>query len=410
MSESRPALSGSVLPSTAEIIPGQFTFSITRTHSPGFAFTIEGNRTFAYQPFFSDFGPLSLHQVHRFVSLALSHLHEHGAPVEFYCTSNPQQIANAALLAACFRVVHLQLPPDAALAPLAPLLARARPYRDACSLPSTYDLTVAACVHGLARAMRLGWYSFAAFDPARWAELEQIDRGDMNWLVPGKLLAFASPYHTRVVQGFRVCTPADLVPVFRALGITAVVRLNEKTYNEGVFRDAGFDFAEMAFPDGSCPPEPVLERFLALIEGRAVVALHCKAGLGRTGTLAGCFLIKQFEFSAAEAIGWIRICRPGSVIGPQQQFLVRYGQRLRQAFAPERPTRPNLALAVEKDAARAGKRADAAPEEVRTPPAVRSRDGGGMRMQALSLTPPVPQPRKLQRAQDRARTTPRKLS
>ena len=28
-----------------------------------------------------------------------------------------------------------------------------------------------------------------------------------------------------------------------------------------------------------------------------------------------------FRFTAPEAIAWIRICRPGSVIGPQQNWL-----------------------------------------------------------------------------------------
>lgn len=31
--------------------------------------------------------------------------------------------------------------------------------------------------------------------------------------------------------------------------------------------------------------------------------------------------MKHYGFSAAEAIGWMRVCRPGSVIGPQQQYL-----------------------------------------------------------------------------------------
>jgi hypothetical protein len=32
--------------------------------------------------------------------------------------------------------------------------------------------------------------------------------------------------------------------------------------------------------------------------------------------------MKHFGFTANEAMGWLRICRPGSIIGPQQQFLV----------------------------------------------------------------------------------------
>ena len=52
------------------------------------------------------------------------------------------------------------------------------------------------------------------------------------------------------------------------------------------------------------------------------------AGLGRTGTLIACYLMKHFKFSAAETIAWCRICRPGSVIGPQQNFLEEWGPML----------------------------------------------------------------------------------
>ena len=31
--------------------------------------------------------------------------------------------------------------------------------------------------------------------------------------------------------------------------------------------------------------------------------------------------MKHFKFTAPECIAWLRICRPGSVIGPQQNYL-----------------------------------------------------------------------------------------
>lgn len=46
------------------------------------------------------------------------------------------------------------------------------------------------------------------------------------------------------------------------------------------------------------------------------------AGLGRTGTLIGAYLIKHYNFNALEAIAWLRLCRPGSVIGHQQQWML----------------------------------------------------------------------------------------
>lgn len=55
--------------------------------------------------------------------------------------------------------------------------------------------------------------------------------------------------------------------------------------------------------------------------------VHCKAGLGRTGVLICCYMIKHFGFTAQEAMGYIRVCRPGSVIGPQQHYLLHYAPR-----------------------------------------------------------------------------------
>lgn len=60
------------------------------------------------------------------------------------------------------------------------------------------------------------------------------------------------------------------------------------------------------------------------------LAVHCKAGLGRTGVLICAYLIKHHGFSAEEAIGYIRVCRPGSVIGPQQNYLLSKAKQLAQ--------------------------------------------------------------------------------
>ena len=43
--------------------------------------------------------------------------------------------------------------------------------------------------------------------------------------------------------------------------------------------------------------------------------------MGRTGTLIGAYLIWKYGFTANEAIAFMRIVRPGSVVGPQQQYM-----------------------------------------------------------------------------------------
>mgnify|MGYP006090189109 CR=1 FL=1 len=39
---------------------------------------------------------------------------------------------------------------------------------------------------------------------------------------------------------------------------------------------------------------------------------------------------QHYKFTAAEIIGWMRICRPGCVIGPQQHFMKEMEQQMWQ--------------------------------------------------------------------------------
>lgn len=105
-------------------------------------------------------------------------------------------------------------------------------------------------------------------------------------------------------------------------GVTDIVRTNNKLYDASKFTSQGFKMHELFFVDGTTPSTAILERFLKIAESaKGAVAVHCKAGLGRTGTLIACYLMKHYMLTSAECIGWMRVCRPGTVIGPQQYYL-----------------------------------------------------------------------------------------
>ena len=114
------------------------------------------------------------------------------------------------------------------------------------------------------------------------------------------------------------------------MGVDSIVRLNNKTYDENEFKERGVRHYELYFPDGTCPPKSILSEFISIAEKEPrAMAVHCKAGLGRTGTLIAAYAIKHYHFHAPDFIGWIRLCRPGSILGPQQYFLLESEEMLK---------------------------------------------------------------------------------
>ena len=116
-------------------------------------------------------------------------------------------------------------------------------FKDAGEEPSDYECSVYDCLKGLERAIGLGWYSFNKFDYKLYEHNHKLENGDMNWIIPNKILAFSSPTEKRS-DGL----PAQhFIDKFEMMNIKGVIRLNESLYDESVFRKEGINVYNLEF-------------------------------------------------------------------------------------------------------------------------------------------------------------------
>jgi atypical dual specificity phosphatase len=121
----------------------------------------------------------------------------------------------------------------------------------------------------------------------------------------------------------------------RQQGIEVLLSLTEEPPRRDWVEDAGLLLFHVPMEDMEAPTAEQIDRCLSAIQRandkEMGVAVHCAAGLGRTGVVLACHFVDQ-GMSAVHAITRVRQLRPGSIeTSEQSDAVAEFSRRKRLA-------------------------------------------------------------------------------
>ncbi len=154
-------------------------------------------------------------------------------------------------------------------------------------------------------------------------ETQRFVAPNFSWMIEQRLAGASYP-----------CSE-DAIALLQKQGVQALLSLSEETVPADLLSKYQLQAKHLPVADFTAPTLEQVEQALIIIDGfleRGLpVAIHCGAGLGRTGTILACYLVSQ-GCSAKEAIHQVRDARLGSIETPEQEVVIEAYEQAHQTM------------------------------------------------------------------------------
>jgi cell division cycle 14 len=284
---------------------------------------------FAYPHLRNYHGPSNIAHILQFIS-TVNALHEKEGKMVCVCTDRSKaQKSNCVLLVGAYLVLEAGMGWKQAGKVLKPLAQHVVKFvTEGRNHGDTYGtIGVLQCLKALERFSALNILDKRQIDIKEYYKRESPFHGDLTWIVPRQLVAMAGP--TPGVYDLE-----EYGEYCKANNIGVVVRLNKTSYSPRELEQLGnLKHIDLLMADGGTPTDAQVTQFINLcIETidtqHKAIAVHCRAGLGRTGTMIACWLMWKHKVTATETVAFLRTMRPGSLLEDQPAFLHKLQPRL----------------------------------------------------------------------------------
>lgn len=273
----------------------------------------------SYIPFVYDYGPINIYNILDFCVQFEFYVKHHKLQkknIVYYIYNNEKghYLLNTLLLISAFLLTHYKLSVDKVLLIIHKHLNKCPTYFvDCVTQNGGYTSSLTDCISVLHYIFENNITSIQLFDFKDYEYCTDYSQRDMN-IIPNRIIAMAEPTNEQIPK-----IKQELIK----RNVKHIIQLNDDIeYDTAIFTDS-MKHHNLSFEDYSTPSIDIVEKFVKLIKttGNDIIAIHCKAGLGRTGILVCIYLMLTFKINARQAIAFIRMYRSGSIMGCQGFFL-----------------------------------------------------------------------------------------